>query len=818
MSIDPATGLVNWLSGHDQDGTSVPVTVEAIDANGAIDTQTYTVAVSEATPGTASTLMFMSTLITTVPVPITSEGVGQTYTYTPTVVYVPGTGAPANDGPLTYTLISGPDISKRYPGDLMTIDSTTGTLTWKPQPNDYGQNPSNHEGFLVTIRGTDALGNSDVQQFNPYVGGTYRDEPQFVSSPVVAATVGQAYSYQAVAIDTDGGLLTYRLAVGPDGMSIDPTTGRLMWTPGLDETGPQGVVVQVDEYVNGVSVGTNYQFFTVTVAGGTYTPPHFTSTPVYSATVGLLYTYLSVATDADGYPLTYDLPVHPDGMVIDPESGAIYWVPSSNEEVSEDVIERVSDGQGGVDLQSFAVAVALADTPPIITSLPTGRPVLGEPYVYDVLAQHAGGGLLRYSLDPSEPPPTDMQFDPSRPNVLDWTPQAAGTIHVLVVVTDEDGNFTTQPVMLTAMSTAADGAPTILSTPPGSVALGTIYDYQVVASDPDGDPLTYHLDATTSPPAGLSLDPSTGFMTWKPTSTDLGPHSFGIYVDDGRGGTYPQTVSIDVTPGSTLTGPLITSSAWLTGVVGQLYSYDATATDPDTNVLAWTLLQATDGLSVNPATGTVRWVPTQVGTYPVQLEVKDPYGDYALQSYTINVLGAAPPPVITSTAPTTGMSDSTYFYLVQATDADGDPLTYALVGSYPDRMQFSTTTPNLLEWTDPVSSDDTPYQIQIEVSDGTLSSTAQSWSLTITGGTPHQPPAFGPNSNPPNTTAPGRAVEFDVSCSFKAICAVFPKIRLEPPLCEQNPEKQGTFCDYPIRPGAVVLSRRWSACPTRRIS
>lgn len=51
--------------------------------------------------------------------------------------------------------------------------------------------------------------------------------PKFVSKP--AGFNSLSYSYQAEAVDPDGDTLVYRLEKGPDGMSIDSTTGELVW-------------------------------------------------------------------------------------------------------------------------------------------------------------------------------------------------------------------------------------------------------------------------------------------------------------------------------------------------------------------------------------------------------------------------------------------------------------------------------------------------------------------------------------------------------------------------------------------------------------
>jgi fibro-slime domain-containing protein/RHS repeat-associated protein len=613
MSINPQTGLVYWQPSRDQVGT-YSVTVEALDANGATDTQTYTLTVSIASG--PPTVKFAST-------PPTVVNPGDTYTYKPTV------NAPAGD-PLTFTLVSGPNIS---PTDQMTIDSQTGALTWTPQPGDYGQ------AFLVTIQVNDNQGGKDVQQFNLQVNDTANGQPKFNSTAITTASVGQLYAYQAT------------------------------------------------------------------------------------------------ATDTDNDPLTYDLPNYPAGMVINPNNGQIYWVPTPNEAGSQNVIVRVQDGRGGVDIQSFTIAVASADTPPIITSWPSGTPQVGYQYEYAVLAQDAEHDPLTYSYSPAV---SGMAFDAQRHNVLAWKPTVAGPVTVTVTVGDGRGGTASQTFTLTAVAPQTDQPPKITSTPRNTIAVGQSYYYQVMATDPDGDHLTYTLD---TPIGNASLDPNTGFMTWTPTAALLGAHSLQLHVSDGRGGTFTQPFTVTVTSAPNDSPPAITSTPRLTGVVNEMYAYNAIATDPDNDVLVWSLTKAPAGLSVNPATGTLRWIPTtsQIGTFPVELKVADPYGGAATQDFSIIVRGTDTPPVITSTPPTTGGTTSAYSYNVQATDADGDPLTYAITSAYPAGMQFSTTTLNLLQWNSPVAG---TYPLEIQVSDGYGGVATQDWTLTVASGPADRPPTI----------------------------------------------------------------------------
>ncbi|NJL31516.1 MAG: fibro-slime domain-containing protein [Phycisphaerales bacterium] len=59
------------------------------------------------------------------------------------------------------------------------------------------------------------------------------------------------------------------------------------------------------------------------------------------------------------------------------------------------------------------------------------------------------------------------------------------------------------------------------------------YVYTPDAIDPDGDTLSWSL---LKNPVGLTINPSTGRIFWKPAITDVGSHTVKILVSDSRGG------------------------------------------------------------------------------------------------------------------------------------------------------------------------------------------------------------------------------------------------------------------------------------------
>ncbi len=94
------------------------------------------------------------------------------------------------------------------------------------------------------------------------LGGGANTPPQITSAPVTAATQGVLYHYDVEASDAEGDALTYSLTQAPAGMTIDPASGLISWTPSATQVGNSAVTVRVTD-AHGLQAN---QSFTISVA------------------------------------------------------------------------------------------------------------------------------------------------------------------------------------------------------------------------------------------------------------------------------------------------------------------------------------------------------------------------------------------------------------------------------------------------------------------------------------------------------------------------------------------------------------------------
>jgi len=189
------------------------------------------------------------------------------------------------------------------------------------------------------------------------------------------------------------------------------------------------------------------------------------------------------------------------------------------------------------------------------------------------------------------------------------------------------------------LTPSVNQTPTITSTPITTATVDELYTYDVDATDPDGDTLTYSL---TTNPSGMTINSATGVINWTPSVE--GDYDVIVEVSDGEKSTtqsFTITVSkAPIIPPSTPTNhaPTITSTPIITVAVDEPYTYDVEATDYDNDILTYSLTTNPAGMTIDSVTGEISWTPisSQIGDNDVTVKVSD--GEkYDAQSFRITV-------------------------------------------------------------------------------------------------------------------------------------------------------------------------------------
>ncbi|TBU74781.1 hypothetical protein DNJ99_23640 [Pseudomonas daroniae] len=460
----------------------------------------------------------------------------------------------------------------------------------------------------VTAKVTDPAGNSGTD-----------DDDKPVDNVLPMGTVPNQVDEDSDVIDLDlagqisdnsGGPLTYSASGLPDGLSIDPSTGKISGTidrsasqNGPNDDGLYPVIVTVTDPAGNSTDIT----FTWTVANpvplandDNATTPE--DTPVSGNVLtgaGSFDPASATDSDPDGDPLTVtsfvvagDPGVHLAGSTATipgigtlelNHDGSYTFTPDQDWNGTVPVVTySISDGEGGTDTAELVIVVTPVNDAPVAEppATPLDQTNLDADSVTTVtldlpnLFSDVDGDTLIYSIAGLPP---GLSFDPLTGQVtgtIDRSasqggPDSDGVYHVTLTATDQDGEEATQTFAWAVSNPPPlandDNVETLEDTPvSGNVLTGASSDNPAGSadSDPDGDPLTvttfvvagdptvYDAGSTaTIPGVGtLELNPD-GAYTFTPEANWNGTVPTVTYtISDGEGGTDTAELVIVVTP------------------------------------------------------------------------------------------------------------------------------------------------------------------------------------------------------------------------------------------------------------------------------
>lgn len=449
----------------------------------------------------------------------------------------------------------------------------------------------------------------------------------------------------------------FELVNAPDGMTVQPDSGILTWTPDERFGGSTNLVslVVTDDGVPSLSAT---QRFTVIVLE-TNSPPLLPVIPDFTLFEGESWAITNLATDPDlpANSLRFGLAVAPANAAMDMNTGVLAWTPVEEQGgIIHPIVVSVSD-DGIPSLsatQSFNVIVLKTNSVPKLD--PVGDFTISE------------GQLLTFTNRASDPdlPGDNLTFmlESAPPNA--WIGPADG---VFSWSPDEDQGDTTNLISVIVMD---DGAPGLSATQSFTVivlesntppALQPI-DNQVIAegetlflsasvwdSDLPANALTYALH---NAPANAVMDPDNGWVIWTPDESQ-GPSTnrFAIVVTDNGVPAMSATQSFTVVVLEVNDRPVLVPIADLSLMEGQTIAFTNSATDVDLpwNQLVFGLAEAPTNAAIDPTGGVLTWTPAEnqgPGTYIISVFVTD-NGEPSLsatQTFTIVVMETNRPPLL----------------------------------------------------------------------------------------------------------------------------------------------------------------------------
>ncbi len=372
---------------------------------------------------------------------------------------------------------------------------------------------------------------------------------------------------------------------------------------------------------------------------------------------------------------------HPEGMTIDPVTGDLLV---SN--LGHKTVKRVTGFKPG------PTTVVLS---PAASTVEIGQPATVSARVSDPLGHGRGAMVVTFAvasgpnagaLGTCSPNP-DCTTDAS--GVVSFTYQGAGATGTDSVRASFQAASCDQVTSQVAtVDWVSNGAPVA-----ESVSVVTDEDVPatvvLAASDPDGDPLTF---AVVAVPSHGTLSGTAPLLTYTPSADYHGADSFTFKASDGQAESNVATVSLTMTP---VNDSPQASSVTVTVIEDSPTLVTLEATDPDGDALTYSLLTAPahGALTGTAPALTYTPAPNYYGADSFAFAVSDGQitTDPVTLSLDVQAVNDAPqvaPVTVTVT------EDSPMLVTLDATDPDGDALTYTVLTA-PAHGTLSGTAPAL---------------------------------------------------------------------------------------------------------------------------
>lgn len=353
------------------------------------------------------------------------------------------------------------------------------------------------------------------------------------------------------------------------------------------------------------------------------------------------------------------------------------------------------------------------NSPPIADAGPDQSVFVNDTVVLDGSgSSDRDGDRLTYSWrilsQPSESAAVLVNATSVRPSFeVDWP----GTYEIELIV--NDGEFDSAPDR--AQISTLNSPPVA---DPGSDRTAFVGDTVTLdgsaSHDVDGFPLTYRWDLIQAPSASTAALAAAEGVTTSLTIDRAGQYQVRLLVNDGFFDSAPAVVTISTVNSR----PVADAGPDQSVSVGTTVQFDGTGSfdvDGDPLTYAWSVNAAPDGSTadiVGPTEVRPSIAPDVAGDYVIQLIVFD--GELFSLPATLRLEVTAAPanadPEITSAPVLEAVVGQPYEYAVQASDPDGDPLTFNL-GVAPTGMMIDSTT-GLITWA-PDTAGSAPVLVQV---------------------------------------------------------------------------------------------------------
>jgi hypothetical protein len=366
-------------------------------------------------------------------------------------------------------------------------------------------------------------------------------------------------------------------------------------------------------------------------------------------------TTLSGAGGTPAYSWTLVSGQLPPGLTLNAASGAIAGTPSQAGSYSFTVklVDSSNPVQSNIANLSITIAAANSALQVTTSALPTGE--TGSAYAATL---DATGGLAPYNWSLTGGTlPSGLTL--SAAGQISGTPTQTANSSITVRVKDSASPAATSTKTLSMSVVLAGGTLQITTASLPNGQANAAYSTTVVAIG-GTKPYAWSI-SSGSLPSGLALNSSAGNISGTPTQS--GVFSLTIQAKDSAATPQTATKALSLNVAVAVAPIQITTAALLGGQANSTYGATLSASG-GTTPYAWSLASGSlpTGLTLNGSTGQIGGTPTQAGTSPFTVQVKDSTlpAQTATKSFSITITAVAAPVQVTTSTLASGQVSSSY--------------------------------------------------------------------------------------------------------------------------------------------------------------
>ena len=575
------------------------------------------------------------------------------------------------------------------------------------------------------------LGTEEIAELNLPITEDINHPPTIAGTAPGSVAEGMAYLFEPEVRDAENDRLSYTIVNKPAWAAFDAETGSLSGTPGFNDAGEfNEITISVSDGKDGAAL----EPFSITVRN-VNRPPSISGTPLTGIIAGTTYDFSPIAVDLDGDAITFSIINKPGWCEFNVMTGRLSG-PANNSHAGryQGIVIQATDGREAVSLPSFSITVGLNNSAPVIGGVPGGMVAEASIYSFTPVASDADGDALTFSIINR---PDWAGFNANTGQLSGVPSYSDSGVYSNVQIGVSDGYVVTSLAPFSISVANVNRPPTISGAPATTVDEGVLYRFIPVASDADGDVISF---SVLNKPEWLVLNLLSGELSGTPDyASSQVYNNITLQVSDGnaRASLTPFNLAVS----NVNREPTISGSPPVSVDEGASYSFTPTADDLDNDALTFSVLNRPAWASFNIDTGELSGVPDYSSSLlyeNVILRVSDGIDTVSLASFDIAVVNVNRAPEISGSPATIVEEGVAYRFVPDAFDADDDTLIFSIVNK-PVWASFNSATGEL--GGAPAGIDvGSHVDIVISVSDAEQTASLANFSIEVSA---YQPPVIG---------------------------------------------------------------------------